>query len=55
MGSKHPCDICHRSECEDCALIVCPTKHECCNYECFLNYEGSCSIGLYDECGAWED
>lgn len=55
MGSKHPCDICHRSECEDCALIVCPTKHECCNYECFLNYEGSCNIGLYDECGAWED
>lgn len=21
---------------------------------CFLNYEGSCMISLYDNCGAWE-
>ncbi len=54
MDGKNPCDVCRRSECIDCALIVYATKFECCSYECFLNYEGSCMIGLYDECGAWE-
>lgn len=53
MDSKNPCDICeNESKCEECVLHRMYNKaYECCVYECFLNYEGSCLISIYDDCG----
>lgn len=54
-GGKNPCDLCKRKGCcFDCALNGYTEKYECAEHECFLNYEGSCMIGLYERCGAWE-
>ena len=54
---KNPCDLCKKNGfcgLEFCALAVYPCNNECAQYQCFLNYEGNCMIGLYDNCGAWE-
>lgn len=56
MDGKNPCDVCKREwDCEDCVLHVAPSGFVCCNYECFLNRDFSCCLGLYNLCGAWED
>lgn len=54
---KNPCDLCKRRGgcCFDCALNVYAEKSECAEHDCFLNYEGSCMIGLYEYCGAWRN
>ena len=56
MYDKHPCDICkHGDKCID---IDCPLDRvfhkvlTCQQYDCFLNYEGSCQINAYDDCGS---
>ena len=54
LGGRNPCDLCHRKECEDCVLVTHSKECECANYECFLNFDGSCVLSLFDECGAWE-
>lgn len=54
---KNPCDLCKKQDLcrlDYCALSVYSRKCECTQYQCFLNYEGSCMIGLYENCGAWE-
>ena len=55
-NEKHPCDLCKkdRIECYQCSLSVYPRKYECDNDDCFLNHDGSCLLGFYEECGAWE-
>ena len=53
---ENPCDLCKRKGCcYDCALHGYPEKFQCTEYGCFLNYEGSCLIGLYERCGAWKE
>lgn len=54
LSGRNPCDLCHRKECEDCVLVAHPKECTCANYDCFLNYDGSCVLSLFDECGAWE-
>lgn len=55
-GGVNPCDTCKREmDCFDCAFGGYTDKHECCNHDCFLNYEGSCMVGVYDRCGAWQE
>jgi hypothetical protein len=53
--SRNPCDlcqkVCHETEC---ALNCFTREYQCEQLKCFLNYEGSCMISLYDNCGAWE-
>ena len=52
----NPCDLCKQKGCpSDCALHGYTKNHECTEYQCFLNYEGTCMVGLYERCGAWED
>ena len=61
--TRNPCDRCKRKKCFDddddsafeCALFGHTRKSNCSELQCFLNYDGSCMIGLYDRCGAWED
>lgn len=58
MGEyTNPCDLCkHRNDCtDDCALDVYARKYSCTQYDCFINYEGSCALGFYENCGAWEE
>ena len=51
--TRNPCELCEdTSECAECVLhrpgeIV----TYCAADRCFLNYEGSCMIGIYDDCG----
>ena len=58
--TRNPCDLCKR-KCHDvdsdfeCAFERYTGKYHCSEYQCFLNYEGSCMVNLYDRCGAWED
>lgn len=53
---KNPCDLCKREGCEyDCALHGDHKNFQCTEYDCFLNYEGNCLIGLYERCGAWKE
>lgn len=49
---KHPCDKLFDN---NCIFDVYAQKYECTNYECFINYEGSCLLGAYENCGAWEE
>lgn len=51
---KNPCDVCDTEHCDDCALNIYALEHECCNYQCFLNYDGTCIISLFEKCGAWK-
>lgn len=57
MGGENPCNICHdRKEfCDgdDCIFFwQRNTKAYVCEaYDCFVNYEGSCLLSLYDDCG----
>ena len=56
LDSKNPCDLCKQNCLEfECALYGHPRKYSCSEWECFLNYEGTCMVGLYERCGAWED
>ena len=56
----NPCDLCKKRDiCDDdidnrCVLDVYARKYNCTQYDCFINYEGSCSLGFYENCGAWE-
>ena len=54
--TRNPCDLC-KKDCfgEECALNVHAREYNCTQLQCFLNYDGSCMIGLYEHCGAWED
>ena len=53
LGGKNPCDICKKDDCWECLLNSWSKKYyQCLTYECFLNYEGSCLISLYESCGA---
>ena len=56
MYEEHPCNICgFRDKCHDmeCPLDQICNKINCCQqYDCFLNYEGSCKISIYDDCGS---
>lgn len=57
QDDRNPCDLCKKNGfCgeEFCALAVRAARNECTQHLCFLNYEGSCLIGLYENCGAWE-
>ena len=52
---RNPCDLCkHTRECYECVLCKTALQYECLNDECFLNYEGNCLCGFYENCGAWE-
>lgn len=54
-SGKNPCDLCKRHDCDaDCALYRYASKFECTEYNCFINYEGSCTLGIYENCGAWK-
>lgn len=55
-NKKHPCDLCKkdRDECYECVLSNFAKQYECNNDECFVNYEGHCTLGFYENCGAWE-
>lgn len=50
----NPCDVCEERPCEDCALNNTSGGYQCGNHPCFLNYEGSCVLSLYADCGAWK-
>ena len=56
MDDKHPCDLCHHGD--KCTEIGCKLNTiyhkilECQQYDCFLNYEGTCKICAYDDCGS---
>ena len=51
---KYPLNgVCHFELEIDCLLNSWSKKYyQCLTYECFLNYEGSCLISLYESCGA---
>lgn len=58
----HPCDLCMQAagssagvSCGDCALFVIPDHHACARYDCRLNDNSECTVGLYECCGAWRD
>jgi len=55
MSGENPCNICrNKDNCgdTDCVLNRIWSKELYCKaYECFLNYEGSCLLSLYDDCG----
>lgn len=54
-SGKNPCDLCKHEGCDaDCALYRYSQKFQCAEYDCFINYEGSCVLGLYERCGAWK-
>lgn len=54
-SGKNPCDLCKREFCDAvCSLYRYSKKFQCTEYDCFINYEGSCLIGLYENCGAWK-
>ena len=63
MNGENPCNICH-ADCR-CALggyteydgtpcifyLRYNRANVCEAYDCFVNYEGSCLLSLYDDCG----
>lgn len=52
---KNPCDLCEKGgKCEDCLFDVYATEIDCVQYDCFINYEGTCLLSLYENCGAWK-
>ena len=54
MGERNPCDLCKRTmECYECACHSFAHQYECQKDDCFLNYDGSCLLGFYENCGAW--
>ena len=58
VDGKNPCDVC-KNPCNklfdyNCIFDVYAQKYECTNYECFINYEGACLLGAYENCGAFE-
>ena len=53
-SKRNPCDVCDSEECWFCALYSKPEEYQCCNRDCFLNFEGDCKIGIFDSCGAWK-
>ena len=52
MRKEHPCNICEHNDCPyDCVWnTFYAKKYECTEYDCFMNYEGSCHGGFYDVC-----
>lgn len=55
LKDEHPCDLCERDDCWDCALQNDLVVYPCNNYECRFEYEGSCNLGIYSRCGAWKE
>lgn len=53
MEGKNPCELCKRSECDDCQLRTQSLKNYCATYDCVLNYEGNCLMDFFENCGAW--
>lgn len=62
MSGENPCNICHADcskalgsdEWGDNACMFYQRYNEayvCEAYDCFINYEGSCALNLYDDCG----
>ena len=52
MTGENPCNICHQKQCHGCVLErFYNAVYECKAVECMLNYEGSCIISMYDDCG----
>ena len=54
MEGENPCNLCQSRDCldQDCILQRIYNKvNECSVGACFLNYEGSCLLSLYDDCG----
>ena len=51
MKGDNPCNICSQKICEGCILQRFNRKSTCKAYYCMLNYEGSCLVDLYDDCG----
>ena len=51
---RNPCDVCNSEECWFCALYCNTEEYQCCNWDCFLNFEGDCKIGIFYKCGAWK-
>lgn len=55
-GRDNPCNICQNrtKDCmeSDCRLSTFLLNSNCTNYDCMLNYEDSCIIGIAEKCGA---
>lgn len=58
MNGEHPCNICENKNCEEFnSDEECVWKnfwsesYKCLNYDCMLNYEGSCNGSFYGRCG----
>lgn len=52
-GERNPCDLCGL-ECSEAECVLYRVYNEaiyCSAHECFVNYEGSCLLSLYDDCG----
>ena len=51
MGEKtNPCNICNHNFCVECTLSNYEDVY-CSAYDCFLNHEGACAVGISHECG----
>lgn len=54
ISGEHPCNICKRTmECYECACHSFARQYECNNDDCFLNYDGTCLLYFYENCGAY--
>lgn len=58
MSGENPCNICHADcenalgEDESCIFHMRFNKtYQCAAYKCMANYEGTCLLDLYDDCG----
>ena len=58
MDGRNPCDVCEQhAGCGfevDCVFNCYPRMYICCNYDCFLNYDGDCLMAVFERCGAWK-
>lgn len=54
ISGEHPCNICKRKmECYECDCNSFARQYECNNDDCFVNHEGHCLFGFYENCGAY--
>lgn len=51
MVGDNPCNLCKLVHCDHCVLDRFNSAYVCEAYDCFCNYEGSCFLSLYDDCG----
>ena len=57
MDKRNPCDVCSNisiEKCSFCSFGHYTSEYQCCNWDCFLNYEGDCIVSVFDNCGAWK-